>query len=336
MAATLERSQNWLSMPRVSASRTQADNETGLRPDLRVIAGHLDAIREQLANAAARDTAWQEDVSRLLGAFAAETATRIFTPTAPAGLNQFLPTMNPTGNLVPLSGTRIEFGGTTPDLRPNSLSVFSPLVGTAIATAGPGVQVFHGGLGEEYNNVNRFSGVVLNTVGGPLNPFAPLTFGEERRPAVGFRRTHEGLRAFEEVKRWLDLSDEQTAEVTGLGRTTKYSWERDQIVPRPSTIRVLLSLREALSGFVRAKGEPELRRWLHRAGPTGSTPINRLLAGQVDQFLGILSQEIFATSPARPRSDFHTLTPDPDVLEPSDAPRQLRRRARRPRGPRDQ
>src|SRR5206468_4301190 len=147
--------------------------------------------------------------------------------------------------------------------------------------------------------------------GVPSAERAPVVLVTYPEPVVELR-THEGLRAFAEVKRWLDLSDEQTAEVTGIGRTTKYSWERG-VVPRASTIRPLFSLRESLAGFVESKGLPALRRWLHQVLPEGRSPMDVLFAGESDAFIALTADELFSVSHERPSATFTTLEPDPDI-----------------------
>lgn len=344
MAATLERKRDELTKPWVSESRTQADDEQPLRPELREIAAHLTAVRAKLAEAAGRDTTWRDEAQRLIHAFTVNTAADLW----------------PTVHTTVQSGVNIDAAllGASEAFPANQ---FTFTVGRNLMTDVPESAWFGGlyqyiGHGNVHaRNVLAHSPMLYPRLGVPnvewygADVTAPLEVIDDPAeytmhvvpsvaPPVAVprapNRVHDGLRAFEDVKRWLDLSDEQTAEVAGLGRTTKYSWERG-VVPRASTIRPLNALREALAGLVRSRGERYLGAWLNQVQSDGRTPLAGLLDGNNEGFIELLRGELFAPAAGRAPSEFRTFAPEPDV-EAAATPRQLRRRPRRNRRRGDQ
>src|SRR5215211_5877830 len=86
--------------------------------------------------------------------------------------------------------------------------------------------------------------------------------------------------AFKDVVRWLGASDNQVAEAVGVGRTTPYSWRRDNREPRPATTRRLYEYHAVLGSLRRRIGSAELRRWLFSGAPS---PRDLLLEGHLEQ-----------------------------------------------------
>jgi hypothetical protein len=308
--------------------RTQADEEVPLRSDLREIANHLRAVRAKLAEAGERDSAWRDEARRLIQAFTVDTATELLsssytTPASSIGrssLSHF-----GIGAPANLAGTLI----TCPVAWPNDASQLKPwLAEESRHRIEPSDYVWYA----TNSDVTGAAGVVgvyeidipPKRVREMPRPYAP------RAPGRG----HDGLRAFEEIKGWLDISDKQTAIATGIGRTTKYSWERGTVA-RPSTVRTLFALREALSGFVRARGETQLHQWLHRPDANGETALDFLLRGDADAFVALLSDALFSAESALPQKEFTTFAPDPEP-DPSPEPPALHVRPRRNRRRRDQ
>jgi transcriptional regulator with XRE-family HTH domain len=335
MPATLEQIQR-RAKPWVNASKTQAEEETPLRPELREIARHLNAVRTKLTEVSARDSGWRDEVIRMLSAFAAEASAELLGPTPfEVGLG---------GNVTSALSERLLLNSVSANA---SLSN-APENAAVTNNADIGLCGYLFAPGAIYSNASTvscgysFAPGAIYSMGDPASEAAfarhILSYRALRAPSGGEAlvadRTHEGLRAFGDVKRWLDLSDEQTAEVAGLGRTTKYSWERG-VVARASTIRLLIALREALEALVRTRGELHLRGWLSQVRQDGRTPLDVILAGDSEGFLTLLSEEVFSAPTGRARSEFKTLAPEPD-LEAAPASRELRRRPRRNRRRGDQ
>jgi hypothetical protein len=74
------------------------------------------------------------------------------------------------------------------------------------------------------------------------------------------------FRAFKQLGRWLDASDDEVATAVGVGRTTPYSWERMSRPPSPRTTRRLHQLHSLVAGLVNRASAGEYREWLYEGG----------------------------------------------------------------------
>jgi hypothetical protein len=68
--------------------------------------------------------------------------------------------------------------------------------------------------------------------------------------------------AFKDLMRWLDATDQEVADMVGIGRTTPYTWRREGREPRRSTVRLLLQVHSVVAGLVDALGEDAANRLL--------------------------------------------------------------------------
>jgi hypothetical protein len=98
------------------------------------------------------------------------------------------------------------------------------------------------------------------------------------------------FRAFKDLVRWLDADDAQVSAAVGVGRTTPYSWRRDDREPRASTVRRLYEYHAVLSSLRRRLGEMEFRRWLFG---DDSEPRARLLEGELEAVEGRVHELLF-------------------------------------------
>jgi hypothetical protein len=95
------------------------------------------------------------------------------------------------------------------------------------------------------------------------------------RDAVGAgRELHAGLRAVDDLRRWLSLSVAEVARIAGLSESTIYWWaEHPTSTPRPAKIDRLLGLQALAWGLVEELGEPMTRQWFRAGRPS---PLDRL------------------------------------------------------------
>jgi len=95
------------------------------------------------------------------------------------------------------------------------------------------------------------------------------------RDAVGAgRELHAGLRAVDDLRRWLSLSVAEVAHIAGLSESTIYWWaEHPTSNPRPAKIDRLLGLQALAWGLVEDLGEPMTRQWFRAGRPS---PLDRL------------------------------------------------------------
>jgi hypothetical protein len=95
------------------------------------------------------------------------------------------------------------------------------------------------------------------------------------RDAIGAgRELHAGLRAVDDLRRWLSLTVADVAGIAGLSESTIYWWaEHPTSIPRPAKIDRLLGLQALAWGLVEDLGEPEARRWFRSGRPS---PLDRL------------------------------------------------------------
>jgi hypothetical protein len=95
------------------------------------------------------------------------------------------------------------------------------------------------------------------------------------RDAVGAGRgLHAGLRAVDDLRRWLSLSVAEVARIAGLSESTIYWWaEHPTSTPRPAKIDRLLGLQALAWGLVEDLGEPMTRQWFRAGRPS---PLDRL------------------------------------------------------------
>ncbi len=88
--------------------------------------------------------------------------------------------------------------------------------------------------------------------------------------AIGAGRDlHAGLRAVDDLRRWLSLSVAEVARIAGLSESTVYWWaEHPTSTPRPAKIDRLLGLQALAWGLVEDLGEPMTRRWFRAGRPS--------------------------------------------------------------------
>lgn len=101
-------------------------------------------------------------------------------------------------------------------------------------------------------------------------PHAPIV-----APAPALQSRAYG--AFTELAGWLGMTQEQTAALLGIGRTTPLAWRRGH-EPQPARARRLFQTHALVKTLVRRLGIDATRRWLERGTPS---PLELIRAGDV-------------------------------------------------------
>jgi hypothetical protein len=132
------------------------------------------------------------------------------------------------------------------------------------------------------------------------------------RDAIGAGRDlHAGLRAVDDLRRWLTLNVADIARIAGLSESTVYWWaEHPTSVPRPAKLDRLLGLQALAWGLVEDLGPAEARQWFRTGRPS---PLDRLrrdpgaLPAVEEQGYKLLQQlasnRLANTGPGRPVTD---------------------------------
>jgi hypothetical protein len=132
------------------------------------------------------------------------------------------------------------------------------------------------------------------------------------RDAIGAGRDlHAGLRAVDDLRRWLTLNVADIARIAGLSESTVYWWaEHPTSVPRPAKLDRLLGLQALAWGLVEDLGPAEARQWFRSGHPS---PLDRLcrdpgaLSAVEDQGYKLLQQlasnRLASAAPGRPVTD---------------------------------
>jgi len=85
---------------------------------------------------------------------------------------------------------------------------------------------------------------------------------------------HAGLRAVEDLRRWLTLTIADIARIAWLSESTIYWWMQHPIsTVRPAKVDRLLGIHALASGLVDELGEDGTRRWFRFGNPS---PLHRL------------------------------------------------------------
>lgn len=168
------------------------------------------------------------------------------------------------------------------------------------------------------------------------SPEFVLEVGPERvvetEPDAGTTRAY---RAFVELADWLGLTQAQTADVLGMGRTTPLAWKREGHEPQPARARRLYQTHALVSTLLRRLGREEMRRWMESGNPS---PLNLIAEGDVTGADDLADELIFGTAPSRERRMSAWVDEPIDAEAPTtkpaqDQPRRVRRRPPRRRTP---
>jgi hypothetical protein len=169
------------------------------------------------------------------------------------------------------------------------------------------------------------------------------------RSGIGAGRAlHPGLRAVDDLRRWLTLTIADVARITGVSESTIYWWaEHPTSIPRPAKVDRLLGLQALVGAMIDDLGQTITNRWFRSGQPSRLDRLRSdpeaLAAVEMeghDLLMRRARRRLAAAGPARPvtddddRRDLARLTGqerefqeplkvealDPDRLEPNELP----------------
>jgi hypothetical protein len=83
------------------------------------------------------------------------------------------------------------------------------------------------------------------------------------------RALHPGLRAVDDLRRWLTLTIADVARITGMSESTIYWWaDHPTSIPRPAKIHRLLGLQALVGGMLDDLGQTITDRWFRSGQPS--------------------------------------------------------------------
>jgi transcriptional regulator with XRE-family HTH domain len=172
----------------------------------------------------------------------------------------------------------------------------------------------------------------------PLSGYAPFSASpwiELMRYVVTHAEPAQGdglaYRTFVELADALGMTQEETAKLLGIGRTTPLAWRRGS-EPRPARARRLYQTHALVGTLVRRIGREATRRWLEIGQPS---PLALIAEGDVAGANDLADELIFGTARSRERVgawiDDGVGTDSPATHLKEDQPRRVRRRPPRRR-----
>jgi hypothetical protein len=211
--------------------------------------------------------------------------------------------------------------------------VIGPAMAEAICALGPpvppAVQSFNA-----FVNVQRLSSVLytpdIRETRESLPFFIETPAGALEQEMVTHHQPElNAVRAFKKLGEWLGVGDEDIAGAVGIGRTTVYSWQRENREPRRGTAQRLYEYHAVLSALRRRLGPEGLTLWLSAGEPSHR---DLLLKGDLESVEGAVDTQLFVGQGAGPDlawrgEDFGRAV---GYLS-TDPPRPSRRKARRAR-----
>ncbi len=163
-----------------------------------------------------------------------------------------------------------------PTAGPHDLALFSVLPLAAPTAPVPLV-------GAAFDQVHRLASIALQPLVAPTATatyLPPLRIAHRyalREPRIAPVPQSRAYRAFTELTAWLGMTQEETAALLGIGRTTPLAWRRGH-EPQPARARRLFQTHALVKTLVRRLGTDEARRWLGRETPS---PLELIRSGNV-------------------------------------------------------
>jgi transcriptional regulator with XRE-family HTH domain len=259
----------------VSKSETLAEIDFSLllSPDLMELAQHIDAVRMVLRKADEHNEAWRSEVVRMIEALVGDAAEAL--------------------------------GRTTSEAPAEALG--APFLNADyLGWQHPDTYYFGDFTLAAANVTNRYYYwypylYPLNEYGSLNNPYVAPTASDNwvedyiSDPVVHTAKESPALAAFNRLRHALSLTDEETARVVGIGRTTFYSWQRGTD-PRSSTIRELYELDALVVSLLRAIGDAGLQDLLHLRQSSGQTLHELIRDGHTEELRDRARAAIFSRS----------------------------------------
>jgi len=135
----------------------------------------------------------------------------------------------------------------------------------------------------------------------------------------------------EDLRNWLSVTYEKLGEITGVGKSTLFSWRDEGVVPRPKSVQRLLRVYATVRAMVSHLGPSEAGAWFHSDSPS---LLDLLLAGELDVVENAVHVALFHDTPI-PSPNYAAFGGDVDIDVPSStggaSPRRATRASRRMR-----
>jgi hypothetical protein len=127
----------------------------------------------------------------------------------------------------------------------------------------------------------------------------------------GGRALHPGLRAVDDLRRWLTLTIADIARIAGVSESTIYWWaDHPTSIPRPAKIHRLLGLQALVGAMIDDLGQTITDRWFRSAHPSRLDRLRsdpKALAAVEKEGYDLLMhrarKRLAAAGPARPVTD---------------------------------
>ena len=138
-------------------------------------------------------------------------------------------------------------------------------------------------VGAAFDQVHRLALIALQPLVAPTATstyLPPLRIPHRyalREPRIAPVPQSRAYHAFTELTAWLGMTQEETAALLGIGRTTPLAWRRGH-EPQPARARRLFQTHALVKTLVRRLGTDEARRWLGRGTPS---PLELIRSGDV-------------------------------------------------------
>jgi excisionase family DNA binding protein len=160
------------------------------------------------------------------------------------------------------------------------------------------------------NTLPKLGAIPLSALKAPLT----LPASKPELPHIGaFRRLRESL----------PITDDELADIVGVGRTTPYKWIREGVSPKPKTRRLIMQIDAIVRGLHAVQGQAQFNEWFVVGMPS---PLQLLRDGAIDIFERRAHATIFKPPTVRPTGYQLEDTPLPQrpVSAPSIAPRRAK------------
>jgi len=161
--------------------------------------------------------------------------------------------------------------------------------------------------------IGEFVPSVGSGVGQPQGQTAqaPEAPASSRGGVGAGRELHPGLRAVDDLRRWLTLSIADVARISGLSESTIYWWaEHPTSIPRPAKIDRLLGLQVLVGGLIDDLGQTITDRWFRSGQPSRLERLrsdSRAMAAIEEEGYDLLMhrarRRLVASGPGRPVTD---------------------------------
>ena len=143
-----------------------------------------------------------------------------------------------------------------------------------------------------------------------IGPAGRDLVAEQEKQSQATAKTSSALAAAEDLRVWLNITYDDLARMTGIGKTTFHHWKRTGAEPRPATTYRLRSVHALIRALIAKMGRDAATAWLRTGTPS---PLELLLNGKLARVERMAHDVLFDTS-ARDAHNFSGFVPyDPET-----------------------